>query len=151
EAASMTPPKPPEQRTAPARATAAPTRRARGAVRLEHVPSPITPMCTTAGIGTSGDLDYAGLDLLEAGGDERVGAGDDQLLLGGEGVARNDQLLLAGEGGDGLEGLEHLGQVGDDLHGLARLHVVVEVRGIRGEDDRAALGLDADDLEPGGV
>src|SRR5713101_3412294 len=138
EAASMTPPKPPEQRAAPARATAAPTRRARAAVRLEHVPSPITPMCTTAGIGTSGDLDYAGLDLLEAVGDERVVAGDDQLLLAGEGV-------------DGLEGLEHLGQVGDDLHGLARLHVVVEVRGIRREDDRAALGLDADDLEPRGV
>src|SRR5438094_2642164 len=134
EAASMTPPSPPEQSAAPARATAAPTRRARAAVRLEHVPSPMTPMCRTAGIEPSGDLDDAGLDLLEAVGDERIVAGDDQLLLAGERV-------------NGLEGFEHLRQAGDDLHGLARLHVVVEVRSVRGEDDRAALGLDADDLE----
>ena len=50
EAASITPPRPPEKRTAPARATSAPTRRARAAVRFEQVPSPMTPMRSAAGI-----------------------------------------------------------------------------------------------------
>src|SRR5207247_5230486 len=86
----------------------------------------------------SGDLDDAGLHLLEAVGHLRI-------------VAGHHQLLLARERVDGLEGVEHLGEAGDDLHGLARLHVVVEVRGVGGEHHRAPLGLHAHDLKPRGV
>src|SRR5215470_3589904 len=49
-------------------------------------------------------------------------------------VARDDEAGLARELVDGLEGVEHLGQARDDLDGLAILDVVVEVRGVRGED-----------------
>src|SRR5438093_8549046 len=65
----------------------------------------------------SGDLDDAWLDRLEPVSDQRVVAGDDQLLGARERVDR-------------LEGGEHLGQARDDLHGLARLHIAVEVGGV---------------------
>src|SRR5262244_3116461 len=82
-----------------------------------------------------GDLDDAGLHGLEAVGHLRV-------------VAGHHELLFARQHVDGLERVEHLGQARDDLHGLARLHVVVEVRGIRGEHHRAALRGHAHDLKP---
>src|SRR5438128_2184521 len=86
----------------------------------------------------SRDLDDARLDGFEPFGDLWVVAGDDQLRRAREGVDR-------------LEGREHLRQIRDDLDRLSGLDVVVEVRGVGGEDDGAAPGLDGDDLEPGGV
>jgi len=44
EAASITPVRPPQRRTAPVRAMAAPTRSALRVVAREHTPSPTTPM-----------------------------------------------------------------------------------------------------------
>jgi hypothetical protein len=85
-----------------------------------------------------GDFDDARLDQLEPVGDLRV-------------VARDDELGHARQAIDGLEGGEHFGQARDDLDGLPRLDVVVEVRGVGGEHDRAAAGLDGHDLKARGV
>src|SRR5262249_37869187 len=87
---------------------------------------------------SSGDLDDARLDGLEAIGYLRI-------------VAGHDQLRRAGETVDRVEGREHLGQARDDLHGLPRLDVVIEVRGVGREHDGAAPRFHADDLEPRGV
>src|SRR6266496_2532260 len=81
EAASMTPPKPPEHSVAPLFATAAPTRRASAAVRLEHVPSPMTPICSTLALPL---IISALASPLE---DERFGSNCDPLPpSGGEGI-----------------------------------------------------------------
>src|SRR2546426_4221138 len=87
---------------------------------------------------TLGDLDDAGLELREPVGNLWI-------------VTRDHELGRAGERVDRVEGRQHLRQVRDDLHGLARLHVVIEVRGVGSEDDRPAPRLDGDDLESGGV
>src|SRR5262244_3081633 len=56
DAAAITPPRPPHTRTAPAAAIAAPTRSARAAMRREHRPSPITPMCNAMAAARNGGL-----------------------------------------------------------------------------------------------
>jgi len=57
-------------------------------------------------------------------------------------VARDDQLRGAREGVDRLEGREISGKLVMIWTCLSRLYVVVEVRGVGGEDDGAAPGLD---------
>src|SRR6266571_1198812 len=97
EAASMTPPKPPEHSVAPLFATAAPTRRASAAVRLEHVPSPMTPICSTLALPL---IISALASPLE---DERFGSSCDPLPLRGRGDQVTPLSLLGGRGPGGSD------------------------------------------------
>jgi hypothetical protein len=64
---------------------------------------------------------------------KRVVAGDDVIRRGGEFLNR-------------LEAFDHLRDVDDDGIGSHRFHVFVLVRGVGGEEDKAAPGADAHDL-----
>ena len=56
-----------------------------------------------------------------------------------------------GEGANEVEGPVHPGQVGDDAERAVLLHVRVEMRRVRGENDVPPSGLDLYDLQPGRV
>src|SRR5215831_20026960 len=99
--------------------------RAQPCTRISSAPCRIAAFIVDVGMPiASGNLDDARLDWLEALGNLRV-------------VARDDELRGYCQAIDRLEGREHLGQARDDLHGLACLDVVIEVRRIRREHDGA--------------
>ena len=52
-----------------------------------------------------------------------------------------------GQRADRLEGVVHLGQVADDAEGAILFDIGIVVRRIGGQDDPAARGLNADDLQ----